>query len=103
MKCNICGNEMTKITIENNAIEICLSCLEEQDTVRAGVDYAVPVMRGNGELLNEHGKYVLKYAKNHGISVHDAHNAPMVKAHLAYFSHPESHYNKCYDTMRYAT
>ena len=39
-----------------------------------------------GELLNEHGKYVLQYAKNHGISIDEAYKAPMVKAHLEYFN-----------------
>jgi len=37
-------------------------------------------------LLNEHGKYVLRYAKNHGISIAEAHKAPIVQAHLDFFS-----------------
>ena len=36
-------------------------------------------------LLNTHGEYVLKFAKNHGISVAEAYVHPMVKAHLEYF------------------
>jgi len=36
-----------------------------------------------GELLNEHGKYLVRFARNHGLSIADAHNKPMIKAHYA--------------------
>lgn len=35
-------------------------------------------------MLNKHGEYVVKYARNHGLSISEAHQAPMVQAHLAY-------------------
>jgi hypothetical protein len=37
-------------------------------------------------LLNDHGKYVVKFAKNHGISIAEAQKYPTVKAHLQFFS-----------------
>ena len=36
-------------------------------------------------LLNAHGEYVFKFARNHGLSIDDAHNHPMVKAHQHVF------------------
>lgn len=41
-------------------------------------------------LLNAHGEYVIKFARNHGISVDEAHNHPTVKAHLECFMHQEN-------------
>lgn len=35
-------------------------------------------------ILNPHGEYVLKFAKNHGMSIAEAHEHPMVKAHLEF-------------------
>lgn len=35
-----------------------------------------------GGLLNKHGKYVTTFARNHGLTISEAHEQPMVKAHL---------------------
>lgn len=43
-------------------------------------------MATDESLFNEHGKYVVRYARNNGISIAEAHEAPMVKAHLVYFN-----------------
>jgi hypothetical protein len=49
-----------------------------------GEDY---LMGGTDDaILNEHGKYVAKFAENHGISIDKANEEPMVKAHLAYYN-----------------
>lgn len=39
-----------------------------------------------GSLLNSYGEYVAKFAKNHGISVDEAHQHPMCKARLSCFN-----------------
>lgn len=38
------------------------------------------------ELLNAHGEYAARFARNHGISISDAMDHPTVKAHLEYFN-----------------
>lgn len=67
---------------------------QRREAERALAAYDVPITfidtgtileDSDGSLLNEHGKYVVKYAKNHGISIAEAQEAPMVKAHLQYF------------------
>jgi len=35
----------------------------------------------DGDMLNEHGKYAIKFAQNHGISINEALEHPTVKAH----------------------
>lgn len=37
--------------------------------------------------LNEHGKYVAQFARNHGISTHEAFENPTVKAHKEAIDH----------------
>ena len=37
-------------------------------------------------LLNVHGEYVLKFARNHNLSIAEAHQHPMVQAHLAWYN-----------------
>lgn len=39
-----------------------------------------------GSLLNPYGEYVMKFAKNHGISIDAAHQHPTCKARLEYFN-----------------
>lgn len=40
---------------------------------------------GEGEMLNPYGEYVLKFAENHGISIAEAYEQPMVKARYDFF------------------
>ena len=46
--------------------------------------YAIDCGCDDGVYLNEHGKYIVKYARNHGISISEAQNAPMVRAHFEF-------------------
>lgn len=39
-----------------------------------------------GGLLNPYGEYVIKFAKNYGISIDEAHQHPTCKARLEYFN-----------------
>lgn len=36
---------------------------------------------GMDEVINGHGKYVAQFARNHGMSIAEAYEQPMVKAH----------------------
>lgn len=48
------------------------------------------LMSANGEAaercLNPYGEYVLKFARNHGMSIDEAYKEPIVKARLKYFN-----------------
>lgn len=48
------------------------------------------LMSANGETaekyLNPYGEYVLKFARNHGMSIDEAYKEPIVKARLRYFN-----------------
>ena len=37
--------------------------------------------------LNEHGKYVVQFARNHGITTEEAYKHPAVKAHKEVIDH----------------
>lgn len=41
---------------------------------------------GDIKLLNPYGEYLVKFAQNHGMSISEAANQPMVKARLAFFN-----------------
>lgn len=43
--------------------------------------------------LSEHGKYVVQFARNHGISMKEAHEHPTVKAHKDALNHLTECYN----------
>ena len=43
--------------------------------------------------LNEHGKYVAQFARNHNITTAEAHEHPTVKAHAEALSH----LRECFD------
>lgn len=44
---------------------------------------------GETSMLNEHGTFALQVAKNHGISVDEAYELPIVKAHKFFLDHAE--------------
>lgn len=44
------------------------------------------VSREDGSLLNPAGKYAVKFAKNHGMSINEAMKQPMVKARFEFFN-----------------
>ena len=58
------------------------------DWVKADQPYTaaeiVELERGE-QLLNPYGEYVLKFASNHGISIHEAYEHPTVKARYHFF------------------
>ena len=37
--------------------------------------------------LNEHGKYAIQFARNHGITIQEAYHHPTVKAHKEALEH----------------
>lgn len=43
-------------------------------------------VRGPEPILNAAGEYAAKFARNHGISIEEAMNAPMVKARFDFFN-----------------
>lgn len=43
------------------------------------------LQKAGEKMLNAYGEYALKFARNHGISVAEAMEAPMVKARKVYF------------------
>lgn len=45
------------------------------------------------QYLSEHGKFVLQFARNHGISIEEAHKHPTVIAHKEAWSHLK----ECFD------
>lgn len=51
--------------------------------------------------LNEHGKYVMQFARNHGISIDEAYEHPMVKAHAESLRHLRECFNFANGNMRY--
>lgn len=42
--------------------------------------------QGNEKLLNPAGEYAVKFAENHGISIQEAMEQPMVKARMDFFN-----------------
>lgn len=60
--------------------DICSSC---GNLVGRGAGHGAGKEAGEEQYLTEHGKYVLRFAQTHGISIAEAHGHPMVKAHRA--------------------
>ena len=53
------------------------------------VQVCIDISHGNdctGNLLNPYGEYVVNFARNHGLSISEAYEQPMVKARLDYFN-----------------
>lgn len=50
--------------------------------------------------LNEHGKYVAQFARNHNIPIADAYKHPTVKAHKEAFMHLTECENFANGTMK---
>lgn len=59
------------------------------------------ILKETERLLNKHGEYVLAYARNHGISVNEAFEAPMVKAHQRYCDVYGTAHNDILDSLTY--
>lgn len=78
-------------SINENAKCIILQCIEDGRVIgfnRAGIkaESAIDVYEKNSQkLLNPYGEYLLKFAKNHGITVSEASEHPTVKARYEYF------------------
>lgn len=53
------------------------------ENCESGIGYADEASRVN--MLNPYGEYVVKYAQNHGLTILEAVEEPMVKARKAFF------------------
>lgn len=47
---------------------------------------ATASIKPDEKLLNQAGEYAVKFAENHGISISEAYEQPMVKARLEFFN-----------------
>ncbi len=56
----------------------------EWEKVQTGVDMGASE-RGHTAMLNPYGEYVVAFARNHGISIAEAYEQPMVKARKVFF------------------
>ena len=58
---------------------------EERGYIDSGLESGI-ISGLESKLLNPYGEYLLKFAENHGMSIDEAAEQPMVKARLAYFN-----------------
>lgn len=64
-------------------------CIQVENDLGMPVQVGIDISHGNdctGNLLNPYGEYVVNFARNHGLSISEAYEQPMVKARLDYFN-----------------
>ncbi len=91
-ECKVCSLNENCMSCRNRDRGVCTSCKnynyrESEEGVGIRASESTACDAAENELFSEHGKYVIQFARNHGISISEAYGHPMVKAHKEALQH----------------